>query len=113
MPYVSRTPDGEIEAVFDRPGPNAREEIAQDAAELQKFIAQSHTREHAKRLLEESDQGVIRVVEDLIWVLLEKNVLVLTDLPLAVREKLSSRRAAREELHSGGCPILHKEDNKI
>lgn len=110
MPYVSRNIDGKIEAVFDRPGPNGEERVSLDDPELLEFLSRDGLKEYARRLLEKTDKSVIRVVEDLIEVLLTKNIITITDLPPPAQEKLLSRQEARDELQTLGNPILHKDD---
>lgn len=107
MPYVSRTPEGKIAAIFDQPGPGAEEKMTLESQELLEFLSQDGLKEYAKRLLEESDKSVIRVLEDLIGVLLAKNLITFTDLPAPAQEKLLSRQEARE-LQIPTNPILHK-----
>lgn len=113
MPYVSRNPEGKINALFDRPGPDALEKIALDNAELIEFLSRDGLKEYDKHLLEESDRSIIRVVDDLIDALLRKRLLMITDLPLPAQEKLLSRQEARENLHTLDNPILHKENDPI
>lgn len=48
----------------------------------------------------ESDLSLIRALEDLIDVLIQKDVLRLTDLPVSVQTKLLSRRRLRGSLRS-------------
>lgn len=113
MPYVSRNPEGKIEAIFDHPTPDAQEKIALDNTELIEFLSSDGLKEYTKNLLEETDRSIIRVVEDLIDVLLKKHLLMITDLPIPAREKLLSRQEARENLQLLNNPILHKEDDLI
>lgn len=113
MPYISRNQSGKIEAIFDRPGPDADESIALDDAELIEFLSRDGLKEYTRHLLEETDKSIIRVMDDLIEVLLKKHLLMITDLPLPAREKLLSRQEARENLHMLDNPILHKENDPI
>lgn len=58
--------------------------------------------------LRQSDQEMIRVLEDLIGVLIAKGVIRITDLPPAAQSKLFSRNQAREAL--GGLSGLIGEE---
>ncbi|HEX2580916.1 MAG TPA: hypothetical protein VHL08_02955 [Dongiaceae bacterium] len=51
-----------------------------------------------KASLEQSDLDLIRVVEDLIDILLEKNVFALTDLPQDAVDKLTRRKHLRRSI---------------
>lgn len=107
MPYVSRTPEGKIEAVFDQPGPCAEEKMGLENQELLEFLSQDALKDYyARHLLENTDKSVIRVLEDLIDVLLAKNLIAFTDLPAPAQEKLLSRQEARDELQIPNNPIL-------
>ena len=50
--------------------------------------------------LAESDLEFVRVLEDLIATLIEKRVILLTDLPVAAQRKLSTRFGLRDRLTS-------------
>ncbi|MFC6806295.1 hypothetical protein ACFQE2_11470 [Methylophaga thalassica] len=43
---------------------------------------------------------MIRVLEDLINTLIDKQVILFTDLPIAAREKLANREKVRDQLNS-------------
>lgn len=49
--------------------------------------------------LSRSDASFIRVLEDLINLLVDRSVIMFTDLPLPAQEKLMARRDARARLH--------------
>jgi len=51
------------------------------------------------RALSASDLDLIRVVEDVVDLLIDRNLLRFTDLPAAAREKLMQRRALRKALN--------------
>ncbi len=92
MPFVSRDAGGAITAIFDRPSEQAAEELPADHPEISLFLGRT---EADAESLARTDAGMGRVVEDLIEILIEKRVLLLTDLPQAVLEKISRRRALR------------------
>lgn len=100
MAYVKRDEHHNIVAVFDSPQEDAQEEVSIDSAELLEFLSQSATHEDARQILSSSDASLIRVLEDLINTLIEKKVIMFTDLPPAAREKLASRERIRSQLSS-------------
>jgi hypothetical protein len=57
-----------------------------------------------KRALAESDQEIARVTEDLIHLLVSKNLILFTDLPPVVQQKLLDRERLRSHLQQ-------REDN--
>ncbi|MEX1200879.1 MAG: hypothetical protein WEB02_08845 [Methylophaga sp.] len=100
MAYVSRDPEGHIIALFDTPQADANEFISPNAPELLNFLGQTDDINAARTLLSSSDQALIRVIEDLINTLIDKGVILFTDLPPAAREKLANREKFRDHLTS-------------
>ncbi len=54
------------------------------------------------RALSDSDLAMVRVVEDVVDMLIERNLLRFTDLPDSVQEKLLQRRSLRASINSVG-----------
>jgi len=54
---------------------------------------------HIKDSLTGSDSDMVRVIEDLIDLLIQKQVFVYTELPEAVQKKLHTRRKLRDEIN--------------
>lgn len=108
MPFVARDTDGNITAVHDEPTSTTPEEVAVGDEGLKAFLHERRAAEELKRYLLESDAEMARVTEDLIQVLLEKNLLMLTDLPESARVKLMKRRGLRDRL--GNALSLVDED---
>ncbi|MGQ0709687.1 MAG: hypothetical protein ACT4NV_08045 [Rhodoferax sp.] len=94
MPYVLRDARGVITTVLAQaPEHGPVEFVAGDAPELLAFLGLSG-REDFSRL----DQDFIRVIEDLLDLLIHKNIIRLTDLPPEAQHKLLSRKGARERI---------------
>lgn len=96
MPYVARDENGRIVAVAAEPNAVVAEAIDAGAQELQEYLARVSPR--AASDLAGTDLGLIRVIEDLIDTLMDKNVLRFTDLPEAAQHKLSKRRSLRRAM---------------
>ncbi len=94
MPFVSRDDNGRIAAVAAEATGTAVEAIGADSPELQAFLAQLSPEGTSD--LARTDLALIRVVEDLIETLMDKNVLRFTDLPEAAQHKLMQRRSLRK-----------------
>jgi hypothetical protein len=95
--YVRRDASGEILSISREPNPDHPEVCAADRPEVVLFIQRLAPRQAA---MLESDLSLIRALEDLIDVLIRKDVLRLTDLPDSVQAKLLSRRRLRGSLNS-------------
>jgi hypothetical protein len=90
--YVRRDASGDVCSVSVIPAQDHLEAVALDAPEVAAFASALTPRQAALR---ESDLSLIRALEDLIDVLIKKEVLRLTDLPDSVQGKLFSRRKLR------------------
>ncbi len=101
MPYVKRDSSGSITAISAEKTKAIAEWVELDATELKEYLVSlagsGHTPELA-HALSESDQSLIRVVDDLVNVLVENNLIRFTDLPEAAQKKLLERRSLRQSL---------------
>lgn len=90
MPYVTRGPDGRIDALHrDAPGPGA-ELLGVDHPEVAAFLGGADS--GFGRL----DADFVRVLEDVIDTLIARNVINITDLPDQAQAKLFARKSFRE-----------------
>lgn len=61
--------------------------------------------------LADSDQGMVRVLEDLIETLISKDLIHFTDLPEAAQTKLLERRSLRRSVNA--LQIFHEDDQPL
>ncbi len=94
MPYVKRDEQGRIIAVNLEPGEGV-EELSPHSPELMEFMRQVGFEQDT---LQQSDMRLVRVLEDLIDLLIDRDVIRFTDLPLPAQEKLMERRSMRQSL---------------
>ncbi|MBT4890132.1 MAG: hypothetical protein HON65_11335 [Rhodospirillales bacterium] len=98
MPFVVRDAEGNIAGVYNQPVEGG-EELAADNAELLAFIqATAPATSGAEDEWVQADLALARVLEDLIDVLIEKNMINFTDFPEGAQKKLLSRRGMRKEM---------------
>lgn len=112
MPYVQRDASGQISAIFQKPGANADEFLPNDHPDIQIFfggIVPQKEKNAATSQLSETDISLIRVIEDIVDTLIDKNVIMFTDLPLHAREKILQRKTTRKKIF-GASDILEDED---
>lgn len=100
MVYVSRDQHGKITGVFNSPQHENSHAISSQAPELLEFLGHSNRQEDVQTLLTASDMAMIRVIEDLVSTLIDKGVILFTDLPEAARDKLLQRKKIRHHLNS-------------
>lgn len=99
MPYVIRDSSGMIMQVIEASVSGANENLPADCPELQDYYAGRELGPNTLRMqLVESDQGMARLVEDLIDILIAKHIIHFTDLPDAAGAKYLRRQGKREKL---------------
>lgn len=95
MIYIKRDEDGKICAVAQKQK-EGYERTDATLPEVKDFV---NLKEREKELaLLQSDLGLIRVLEDLIDVLMKKNIITITDFPEPVIKKLLERRDIRNRV---------------
>lgn len=104
--FVKRNADGEIVGV-SRVTSADSEFLADDAEEVKKFLRDLQT--SPQKSLAQSDLEMVRVLEDLVGLLIERSVIRFTDLPAAAQNKLLSRQEMRHQ-HQG-MNLLDDEDD--
>lgn len=98
MLYVERDGEGFIIAMHSSPKPNAREEKSAIDEEILDYLNRTVSADSRKLLLSLSDMGIIRLVEDLIDLLIQKNVICYTELPEQTQKKIQERKRLRETI---------------
>lgn len=114
MPYVIRDSAGKILHVIEESASmsGASEMLPQDSEELQAYYAGRELGPNTLRMqLVQSDQGMVRLVEDLVDILIAKHVIQFTDLPEAAGAKYLQRQGQREKL--GAIKNLIAEDKDL
>ena len=95
--YVQRDAAGQIVSLSRLASKYQPEQCLAESPDVIAFLQKLSPRNAA---LQESDLSLIRALEDLIDVLIRKEVLRLTDLPDSVQTKLLSRRRLRGSVRS-------------
>ena len=109
MLYVKRDDEGNIESVHKDPGSDSLEALSEDNPEVKYFMLDDTARLYAKDRLRATDLGVTRVLEDLIQLLIDKNVIMFTELPDGAQQKIAVRQAMRQDLQ-GLAQIVDYDD---
>ncbi len=104
MPYIKRNSSGRIVGISDEAESGTDEELDLENPEIQAYL------EMARNQLLSSDAETIRVIEDLVDLLIEKKLILFTDLPPAAQEKLSERHRMRGDLGVLENLVVDEED---
>lgn len=110
MPYLSRNDAGTIVGLHDSP-PNPNSEwLELDHPEVSDYLQRIGSHDQAIRTLTLTDIEMVRVIEDLIELLIGKQVFTFTELPKAVQDKLGTRKQLRKDMNSLSNLIVTDED---
>jgi len=118
MPYVVRRSDGGISAILKEATTEAEEFLPVNHPDITEFIGADTTMESSvykaeasvRLALQDSDAEIARVTEDLVHLLVKKNVILFTELPDIVQEKLISREKLRTKLNSPRHTIISDDE---
>ena len=102
MPYVVRDASGRIVKLLAEKPPEASEELRPGDPDLLEFLAHARSSAGLQNALAASDLDMIRVLEDVVAVLIDKHIIVLTDLPPQAQQKLARRYELRSKLSDLG-----------
>ena len=108
MTYIVRGEHGRIITASNVPLDGSCEQVAADSSELRAFLDDISGENN---IFESSDMKMIRAIEDVIDLLISKNVICITDLPAAVQSKLMERRSLRHSLNA--LNLLGEDDQGI
>lgn len=112
MPYVVRDENGCIVSVLAQPAKNGERWDGSDEDINEIFSAEDATKQ-LQEVLVASDLSFVRVLEDLIGVLLDKGVLMLTDLPEAAQQKVLQRKEIRDYISRLSGLVAEEKDEEI
>ena len=117
MPFVGRDGDGRINAVSVQANIACGEQLSENNGELLEYLRQldipavAEVDSETEATLIRSDLDLVRVMEDLANVLIEKNVICFTDLPYVAQQKIIRRRDIRESIQQD--PSLIDDDQSL
>lgn len=98
MLFIERNEKGAIKAIRQGDYSPNREPISLLDEEVQEFLKQAGDIDTISNILTISDYPLIRVLEDLIDLLIAKNLIILTDLPEEAQQKIRERKRLRSKL---------------
>ncbi len=100
MLCIERDQSGAIVAirrVEDRPGLESASLLDE---EVLGFLRDAGELENLSQLMASTDTAIVRVLEDLIDLLIDKKLILFTDLPPAAQEKIHERKLLRSRIGS-------------
>ncbi len=116
MPYVQRNPSGVIVSLTVLPVSKEDQFLKPDDPEVIKFLSHPEIggdlRTQSEFELFAADLKMIRVVEDLIDLLTQKGIIMFSELPAPVQEKILCKKSARESFQHS-CDILVNDNSLL
>ncbi len=103
MPYIQRDNDGKVISLKRESDQYHDEFLPPTHSEIVGFLATSikeSNESDSKETLSESDKDFTRATEDLINLLVEKNIILFTELPVEVQAKMAGREKLRSNLNN-------------
>ncbi|RED54263.1 hypothetical protein [Aestuariispira insulae] len=110
MPYVIRDGSNEIIGLSVEPVGAKPELLPDDHPDVVAFRRNARHSKSAQEELLESDLAMARIIEDLIDVLISKNIINFTDLPLPAQRKLTGRQKLRSNLSTLSNLVADQDD---
>ncbi|MBN2646842.1 MAG: hypothetical protein JXR44_03545 [Thiotrichales bacterium] len=109
MLYVKEDTNNQIVEIEFQPLPGF-EEISLTDPRVSEFIAKSeHSQPLIQALLERLDLKMIRSIEDIVQILIDKNLMIITDLPEPVQNVLLFKKKLRH-LNHNNSPVFEEDD---
>jgi hypothetical protein len=114
MPYIHRDIDGSIVSLKRTADDEHADFLSATHTEVIDFLTNGtelDANTSAKETLIESDQGFARATEDLIHLLIKKNMILFTELPAAVQSKMLAREKLRSNLNDSPYNFLDNSES--
>jgi hypothetical protein len=109
MIYLKRDSNQQIIDLSFHPEPGYEKAMLFDP-EIKQFLLENLESETLIRnILQKLDQDLVRSIEDLVDVLIQKELILFTDLPEAVQNKLLFKKSIRSTLQEE-TGLLHEEE---
>jgi hypothetical protein len=105
MFYVARDKHGKIISLSREKTADATEVKTATDPEIWEFLTDKEDENSLRMSLSLSDFGLIRTIEDLINLLIEKKIISFTELPFEAQERIKERQRYREKLSSNSVLV--------
>ena len=105
MLYVERDQEGKLVAIRHSPDKESSEQKSMMDEEILEFLNKNIDTDPLVQLLSMSDVHIIRILEDLIDLLIRKNLILFTDLPEQAQEKIRERKRVRMKMDDSNIMV--------
>lgn len=104
MPYVKRDDEGRVMAISRDPAEGFEEALDSDSPELLEFLGN----QQGSVDLSATDADFVRVLEDVVELLIDKGLILFTELPQPAQEKIMRRQQLRSAI-SGKLDLIGED----
>lgn len=109
MPYVLRSPQGQILSLH-RQAEEIAEFLPSDDPQVLAFLGGDEEGVPAQQFAS-LDADLVRVLEDLIDALIQRNILMVTDLPVEAQQKLFNRKNFRDSMKNYSLRLFEADSD--
>jgi hypothetical protein len=109
MPFARRDAQGQVTSLHREAAVDATEFLADDHADVRAFLGMAAEPDANERFAQ-LDADFVRVLEDVIDTLINRNLINITDLPAEAQAKLFSRKSFRERRSSQALRLFGDAD---
>ena len=110
MFYVTRDEQGTIVSLAKQRTNPDQEELDLADPSLKAFLEGEEGAATLLAAMDTTDLSLVRVIEDVVELLVERNLITFTDLPLAAQRKLDQRLQLRDQITQLQSPIVEQDD---
>lgn len=111
MPFIKRNTYGNIVLLSKTAEYENQEYLPSSHIDIRNFLQEdANTIEDPHLALDESDKEIARITEDLIHLLVHKNIILFTELPEPVQRKILAREALRSMISDDVSNFLDEEE---
>ena len=113
MPFIKRNDDGSIHSIAQQQDDVYREYLPATDPHIAIFLQEKEGQKPSQEALQASDRDIPRITEDLIYLLISKNIILFTELPETVQNKLLRREKLRSSARRSTIENFLDEDEMI
>ncbi|MCW7537093.1 hypothetical protein OOT46_04405 [Aquabacterium sp. A7-Y] len=107
MPFVARNLHGVVVSLHLEPTPQTQEFLPDDHPDVEAFVGRKPQPAHPEgERFQALDADFVRVLEDVIDLLIARNVIRITDLPPEAQQKLFSRKSFRDSRNRNSLKLF-------
>ncbi|AKJ31216.1 hypothetical protein [Caldimonas brevitalea] len=106
MPFVARNFHGVVVSLHLEPTPHTQEFLPDNHPDVEAFVGRKPPAPRSEDRFQALDADFVRVLEDVIDLLIARNLIRITDLPPEAQQKLFSRKSFRDNRNRNSLKLF-------